>query len=64
MRKSYKINRYFIGNLVKRERKKIGDKAAQQLEEINEQESLYATATNPKFDFLKDSEEDIYSNMI
>ncbi|MEM1172726.1 MAG: hypothetical protein AAGJ08_27525 [Cyanobacteria bacterium P01_H01_bin.35] len=56
-----KINRYFIANFVKRESQKIGDKAAQQLEEINEQEWLQAAATNPTFDFLKDPEEDIYT---
>ncbi|MGD1809235.1 Z1 domain-containing protein [Dapis sp. BLCC M126] len=32
-----------------------------QTEEINEQEWLYAAATNPVFDFLKDPEEDIYT---
>ena len=46
---------------MKRESQKIGDKAAQQLEEINEQEWLHAAATNPTFYFLKDPEEDIYT---
>jgi len=32
----------------------------QNLEEIDEQEWLYAVARNPKFDFLKYPEEDIY----
>ncbi|MGK7921114.1 MAG: hypothetical protein AB4080_14015 [Trichodesmium sp.] len=45
---------------MKRESQKIGDKAVQQLDEINEQEWLHAATTNPTFDFLREPEEDIY----
>ena len=30
-------------------------------EDINEKERLFAAATNPSFDFLKEPEEDIYT---
>jgi hypothetical protein len=33
----------------------------EEYEEINESEWLYAAATNPAFEFLKEPEEDIYT---